>query len=59
MNADLQKLITNVTDSKKLRAAALHQGMRSLRISGAEKIAAGLTTLEEIFSVIPDDLDKF
>jgi general secretion pathway protein E len=59
MNADLQKLVTNVTDSKKLRAAALQQGMRSLRISGAEKIAAGLTTIEEILSVIPDDLDKF
>ena len=59
MNPDLQKLVTNDTDSKKLRAAALKQGMRSLRISGAQKIAEGLTTLEEIFSVIPDDLDKF
>jgi len=59
MNPDLQKLVTNDTDSKELRAAALQQGMRSLRVSGAQKIAAGLTTFEEIFSVIPDDLDKF
>ena len=59
MNPDLQKLVTNDTDSKNLRKAALKQGMRSLRISGAQKIAEGLTTIEEIFSVIPDDLDKF
>lgn len=59
MNPDLQKLITNDTDSKELRQTALKQGMRSLRISGAQKIAEGLTTFEEIFSVIPDDLDKF
>ena len=36
---------------------AQKQGMRSLRISGAQKIAEGLTTLEEIYSVIhPDDI---
>jgi type II secretory ATPase GspE/PulE/Tfp pilus assembly ATPase PilB-like protein len=29
--------------------------MRVLRISGAQKIAEGLTTLEEIYSVIPAD----
>jgi len=59
MNPELQKMISDNTDINTFRAAALKQGMRSLRISGAQKIAESLTTLEEIFSVIPDDLDKF
>lgn len=59
MNPELQKMISDNTNVNSLRAAALKQGMRSLRIGGAQKIAEGLTTLEEIFSVIPDDLDKF
>jgi len=59
MNPELQKMIADNTNIKTFRAAALKQGMRSLRISGAQKVAEGLTTLEEIFSVIPDDLDKF
>ena len=58
MNPELQKMIADNTNIKTFRAAALKQGMRSLRISGAQKVAEGLTTLEEIFSVIPDDLDK-
>ena len=58
MNPELQKMISDNTDINSIRATALKQGMRSLRISGAQKIAEGLTTLEEIFSVIPDDLDK-
>ena len=59
MNTELQKKVSDNRELITLRATALKQGMRSLRISGAEKIAEGLTTLEEIFSVIPDDLDKF
>ena len=64
----LAKSLVNVAHAKldvtrdvalELVAAALKQGMRSLRISGAQKVSEGLTTLEEIFSVIPDDLDKF
>ncbi len=59
MNTELQKMVADNNELNSLRAAALKQGMRSLRISGAQKIAEGLTTLEEIFSVIPDDLDEF
>ncbi|MCH8977091.1 MAG: type II/IV secretion system protein, partial [Proteobacteria bacterium] len=59
MNTELQKMVADYKELNTLRAVALKQGMRSLRISGAQKIAEGLTTLEEIFSVIPDDLDKF
>ena len=31
-----------------LRKIAMKEGMKSLRLSGAQKIAAGVTTLEEV-----------
>jgi general secretion pathway protein E len=36
-----------------LRKLAIKEGMRTLRLSGAQKIAAGLTTLEEVLRVAP------
>jgi general secretion pathway protein E len=49
----LKELITNQCDFNALRKAAMKEGMRSLRLSGAQKVAAGLTTLEEILRVAP------
>jgi general secretion pathway protein E len=49
----LKELITSQCDFNALRKAAMKEGMRSLRLSGAQKIAAGLTTLEEILRVAP------
>lgn len=57
VDADMRKLINTTTDLAKFHLAAKKQGMRSLRISGAQKIAEGLTTMEEIYSVIPPDKD--
>jgi len=57
IDGNLRKLINTTTDLEKYHHAAQKQGMRSLRISGAQKIAEGLTTLEEIYSVIPPDKD--
>ena len=57
MNPSLHHLVTKDTDLEALRTAALKSGMRSLKISGAQKIAEGLTTLEEIFRVIPPGSD--
>lgn len=37
-----------------LRKQANKDGMRPLRLSGALKVKAGLTTPEEVFSVVPD-----
>jgi general secretion pathway protein E len=31
--------------------------MRTLRFSGAEKVAAGLTTIEEVLRVAPERID--
>jgi general secretion pathway protein E len=46
-------LISAETDIQALRREALKYGMHSLRLSGAHKIAAGLTTLEEVLRVTP------
>lgn len=46
-------LITENTDLNELRQQAMREGMRTLRLSGAQKIAKGLTTLEEVLRVAP------
>jgi general secretion pathway protein E len=46
-------LITDDTDIAKIRDLAYREGMKPLRISGAMKVAAGLTTLAEVFKVAP------
>ena len=50
---EFQHLINTSRDLTDYYAAAAKQGMRPLNISGAQKIAEGLTTLEEIYSVVP------
>jgi general secretion pathway protein E len=46
-------LIQDDFDLDKLRQQALREGMRTLRLSGAQKIAAGITTAEEVLRVTP------
>lgn len=46
----------NVSHSN-IRDEALKQGMRNLKIGGAQKIADGLTTLEELYSVLQTHTD--
>ncbi len=53
MTPELRKLITDKTDVAALREQAQHEGMKPLRISGALKVAAGVTTLEEVMKVAP------
>jgi general secretion pathway protein E len=36
-----------------LRRQALKEGMRTLRLSGAQKVGAGLTTVSEVLRVSP------
>ena len=50
---NLKEIIQNDADLLKIRKAAMKAGMKSLRLSGAQKIAAGLTTVEEVFRVAP------
>jgi general secretion pathway protein E len=53
MSPELRKLMTATTDLSKLREQAAREGMMPLRISGAKKVAAGLTTIEEVLKVAP------
>jgi general secretion pathway protein E len=49
----LRKLITPETDLARLTKQAFQDGMQPLVINGAEKVAAGLTTIEELLKVAP------
>ncbi len=53
MSPEMRKLINAETDIGKLRDLASREGMKPLRISGAQKVAAGLTTLEEVLKTSP------
>jgi general secretion pathway protein E len=53
MSPELRKRITAETDIAALREQASREGMKPLRISGAQKVAAGLTTLEEVIKIAP------
>ena len=53
MSPELRKLITAETDVARVRELACREGMKPLRISGAAKIASGITTLEEVIKVAP------
>ncbi len=47
----LEVLITDNTDLQAVRRQAIKEGLSPLRLSGAVKIAAGITTFEEVFRV--------
>jgi general secretion pathway protein E len=51
----LQKLADDKGDLPELRKQAYKEGMMSLRLSGAQKVAAGTTTVEEILRVTPEN----
>jgi len=53
MNPTLRESITSHTDIDSLREVAIKTGMRPLKIGGAQKVADGHTTLEEVYSVLP------
>jgi general secretion pathway protein E len=53
MSPELRKLVTPTTDIAPLRELASKEGMKPLRISGALKVANGMTTLEEVVRVAP------
>jgi general secretion pathway protein E len=55
LNDDLRRIITAETESRRMRDAALAGGMLPLRISGAQKVAAGLTTAAEVFAAVQDE----
>ncbi|MFQ5658947.1 MAG: GspE/PulE family protein [Gammaproteobacteria bacterium] len=55
VDAAVRELINTTSDVGKYYDMAAKQGMRPLTISGAYKIAEGLTTLEEIYAVVSQE----
>jgi general secretion pathway protein E len=51
-------MISEKTDLAQVRHQSMREGMRTLRLSGAQKVAAGLTTIEEVMRVAPA-VEKF
>ena len=49
----VQEQITPQLETARIRQAAVSQGMRTLRISGAMRVANGETTIEEVMRVAP------
>ena len=54
MSPVVKSLVDEKTDLGALRQQAMREGMRTLRLSGAQKIAQGLTTIEEVLRVTPE-----
>ncbi|NOQ34530.1 MAG: type II/IV secretion system protein [Methylococcaceae bacterium] len=50
----LRKLITEGCDNSLIQKQAIKEGMLPLRLGAVEKIAAGLTTIEEMLRVTPE-----
>jgi general secretion pathway protein E len=53
MSRPVKDLLVEGADYRKLREAALKSGMVPLRIAGAEKVAAGITSLDEVMKSTP------
>lgn len=53
LSQELKDMISHSADLSDLRKQAMKEGMRTLRLSGAQKVASGLTTPEEVMRVAP------
>jgi len=53
LSAEMKKLVVKDAELAKIKALAHREGMQPLRLSGAEKVAAGITTAEEIIKIAP------
>jgi general secretion pathway protein E len=49
----IKQVITPDCDDARIRKLAYAEGMKALRVSGAHKVAAGLSTPEEVISIAP------
>ncbi|WIO74458.1 GspE/PulE family protein [Porticoccaceae bacterium LTM1] len=54
MSETLRPMIQENVDLDQLRLQAMKEGMRTLRLSGAQKVGVGLTSIEEVMRVAPD-----
>ncbi|CAK0762195.1 Type IV pilus assembly ATPase PilB [Gammaproteobacteria bacterium] len=57
LDQELRNLITPNFEEARLRHLAYRKGLNPLRISGAMKVLEGITSLEEIFQIVPIQTD--
>ena len=57
INEALKQDISREFDLAKFRKAAIKQGMKPLNLAGAQKVAKGVTTIEEVMKVAPPRYD--
>jgi general secretion pathway protein E len=53
LSAEVKRLLNAEADVGRIRELAYKEGMKPLRISGAMKVAAGYTTIEEVLKTAP------
>lgn len=58
LSETVQSLLTDQTNIDQIRRQSMKEGMRTLRLSGAQKVAAGDTTIEEVLRVAPPSQHK-
>jgi len=55
LNDELRTMALKNSDSQAMKRAAIRNGMRTLRLDGANKVFAGVTTIEEVMMVTAED----
>ena len=55
MNETLKELVLNGVSAAELKRAAINEGMKTLRMSGLQKVQEGTSTIEEILRVTMAD----
>ena len=53
MTSNMKDLVSEGGDLQSLRTQAIDDGLQMLRVSGAKKVASGLTTIDEVLRVTP------
>ncbi len=54
----IQSMVTRGADMHEIRRQALKEGMKALRLSGLQKVAEGITSIEEVVRVTPVALEE-
>ncbi|QDQ27166.1 type II/IV secretion system protein [Chitinimonas arctica] len=57
MSQELRRLIATEAHPGALKDQAIKDGLKPLKLAGAQKIAAGQTTLEEVLKVVPSGIE--
>jgi general secretion pathway protein E len=57
LNAAIQAQVVHNPDLTRLRQLATEGGMRPLRRAAADKVVAGMTTIDEVLALTPDPRD--